>query len=767
MVIKQTRVAVILFTLLAIVGSFSLSVLIRQNAYADYAPTNGKCEDGSTPTKAEFAGVFTQCDDLTKKGASQTPSGNTDPNAVAGTDQADKTTDDDGTETCAIEKLGWILCPVIETSGKIGDQAFQFLAKNFLQTEPELVSSSGRGTRVAWELARNIANILFIAAFLIIILSQVTGRGLDNYGIKKLLPKLIVAAIAVNISYYICQLMVDLTNILGYEIQNFMVNTARQVTTSVVMPPQTGLIDNQTSGGSLGQIAAGVLGVAAVVWFLLPVLFLGVSTVVITCLVIIAILLLRKAFIVLLVVLSPIAFVAYLLPNTEKYFQKWLNMFWQLLLVFPIVGLLFGAGQLASAIILVSGSSRTIDATGTTSTTTTSKVGGGALSGTQITQSNQTTQSIYSDKGKKCIQVPRVDASGNVIAPASVKTCGDGSTPFMLGLVAAAIAVAPLIAVWAVLKGALSAAGNIGGKIAGAIQTAGNAANKQARRPEDALRKGAWQRYQTRALDKSRRTPGGRIMRGLHNMELRGARGESALEAAKAGNVVANPKNLAIAQQTATNKVAANSINQAIQQGVTSKGIETALGAGGKADAMSEALALAAAKERAERVKEHEQTFSDLTTEKISEAFGSAIKNGNLDQARALQNLLFQRGNDGMKVYRDHTQDLTVNSAGYAGGVMSDLKTNMLSNHGDVMGANKDFAMWAGGDGKSSLNSFTKNSATWEDMTVAKFAGMKHVQQEAAIANMSATKQAAFIAQLKGSVQHIDSISDNVRRIHL
>lgn len=725
------RVGLFFVSAVVFVSVLASSFTLAPTAYADgeYDPTNGKCDDGNAPT-------VDNPDTGEKRCAASTKDSN---------NKDEKTPTDDGTGTCAIEKLGWILCPVIETAGKVGDNAFQLLARNFLETEPELVASGESGTYIAWSLARNIANILFIAAFLIIILSQVTGRGLDNYGIKKLLPKLIIAAIAVNISYYICQLMVDLTNIIGYEVQNFMVSVARSVTVSVVMPPQTGLMDNQTANGSLATISVAVLSVAAVVWFLLPVLFLGVSTVVITCLVIIAILLMRKAFIVLLVVLSPIAFVAYLLPNTEKYFQKWLNMFWQLLLVFPIVGLLFGTGQLASAIVLVAGTT------------------------TKINTQSGNSKTFYSDNSGKCIQLPRVNnMTGKVESEAKVlTTCADRATPFMLGLVAAGIAVAPLLAVWSVLKGALSAAGAIGGKIGGAIQTAGNAANKQARRPEDALRKGAWQRYQTRALDKSKKTPGGRIMRGLHTMELYGARGESALEAAKAGNVVANPKNLAIAQQTATNKVAANSINQAIQQGVTSKGIETALGAGGKADAMSEALALAAAKERAERVKEHEQTFSDLTTEKISEAFGSAIKNGNLDQARALQNLLFQRGNDGMKVYRDHTQDLTVNSAGYAGGVMSDLKTNMLSNHGDVMGANKDFAMWAGGDGKSSLNSFTKNSATWEDMTVAKFAGMKHVQQEAAIANMSATKQAAFIAQLKGSVQHIDSISDNVRRIHL
>ena len=52
--------------------------------------------------------------------------------------------------------------------------------------------------------------------FLAIIISQLTGFGISNYGIKKMLPRLIIAAILVNLSIYICQIAVDLSNILGY-----------------------------------------------------------------------------------------------------------------------------------------------------------------------------------------------------------------------------------------------------------------------------------------------------------------------------------------------------------------------------------------------------------------------------------------------------------------------------------------------------------------------------------------------------------------------
>lgn len=400
---------------------------------------------------------------------SPTPAGAPITNPPPGTD-AGGTAGDGAPEediSCAIEKVGWILCPIIETVGKMGDQAFQFLSKNFLEVEAELVSSVGSvdgnksGTYYAWELARNMANIMFIAAFLIIILSQVTGRGIDNYGIKKTLPRLIIAAIAVNASFYICQAMVDLSNILGYEIQNFLVDVSREVSDVAAMPVQAG-IDNQTSNGTLGTIALWVLGATAVVWLLLPILLLGVTTVLVTCIVIIVILLLRKAFIVLLVVASPVAFVMYLLPNTEKYFKQWLGMFWKLLMVFPVVGLLFGGGQLASSIVLIAGTSGNTD------------------SSVYKTNTDQ----------EKCIQLPSstpqtVTAPGQNPVPvpntggASVGDCGTRSVPMMLGIVAAGIAVAPLLAVWAVLKAALQGMGSLGGKISGAVDTYTNKGGKK------------------------------------------------------------------------------------------------------------------------------------------------------------------------------------------------------------------------------------------------------------------------------------------------
>jgi len=61
---------------------------------------------------------------------------------------------------------------------------------------------SGQSTiREAWEMSRDAANLLFI--FIILVIAIATILGLETYGAKALLPKLIIAAILINFSFLI------------------------------------------------------------------------------------------------------------------------------------------------------------------------------------------------------------------------------------------------------------------------------------------------------------------------------------------------------------------------------------------------------------------------------------------------------------------------------------------------------------------------------------------------------------------------------------
>src|SRR5690606_15887341 len=86
----------------------------------------------------------------------------------------------------------------------------------------------------------------------------------------------------------------------------------------------------------------------AVLGFLIPFLFIALTSVI----TVVIILIMRQVLIILLVFISPLAFVALLLPNTEDYFKKWKSIFQTMLLLYPVVAVIFGASSLASQVVM-------------------------------------------------------------------------------------------------------------------------------------------------------------------------------------------------------------------------------------------------------------------------------------------------------------------------------------------------------------------------------------------------------------------------------
>lgn len=255
--------------------------------------------------------------------------------------------------TCAYEDLGWIICPVLTATAKAGDFAFSFMTQSFSQIEVGLFDSSS-GAQRAGATIRNIANVLFVAAFLFIVYSLITGRGIGNYNLKRLVPRFIVAVIFVQVSYFICQIMIDLSNVIGVSIQQILVDgVANQIGPSAMPLAEEMGRDSM----ALASITNGVVSQIDIAWPLLAPLASIVVAAAVICSVLIVVLIIRKVLVVALMIVSPLAFVAYLLPNTSEYFSRWLKMFVYTLLLFPVISLLIGAGQIVSASIIAAGAS--------------------------------------------------------------------------------------------------------------------------------------------------------------------------------------------------------------------------------------------------------------------------------------------------------------------------------------------------------------------------------------------------------------------------
>lgn len=250
--------------------------------------------------------------------------------------------------SCGIDGgLGWLICPVMTFVANINDAAYGAIS-GFLDIKPAILSSGDNsGAKQGWDFFRNIANAIFAVIFLWIIFSQISNVGVSNYGIKKILPRLIIGALLVNLSYYLCQIFVDLSNILGHTLKDALESGAGEIGTT------------SEAAGWGSAIAATIVGVGGVAAF--AALAIGIPTLAagfLAIMTVFIILVVRQAGIILLISMSPMAFAAWLLPNTEDLFKKWTKMFRGLLLVFPIISLLYGAGKLAGAVLA---SSATVD----------------------------------------------------------------------------------------------------------------------------------------------------------------------------------------------------------------------------------------------------------------------------------------------------------------------------------------------------------------------------------------------------------------------
>ncbi|MBR2766697.1 hypothetical protein IKD67_01245 [Candidatus Saccharibacteria bacterium] len=257
--------------------------------------------------------------------------------------------------------LGWIVCPILEWLSDAADNIYDEYVEPSLRIEPQLFTNDESSVEVAWDTFRNFANIVFVILLLAVIISQLTGVGIDNYGIKKALPKLIVAAILINLSYIICILAVDISNILGNSFQSLFKSLGDNLyLQSLSIEGQNIPLSNDSNSlmttgltgvGLLALLVGGGFAIFSNPAILLS-LFVSALGIVIAIFFLFILLSMREAAIIVLIVVSPLAFVAYILPNTKKLFDKWLSFFKGLLIVYPVCGLLVGSGNYVSRLLL-------------------------------------------------------------------------------------------------------------------------------------------------------------------------------------------------------------------------------------------------------------------------------------------------------------------------------------------------------------------------------------------------------------------------------
>ncbi len=341
---KNRLVRAVFGGLFAIMVMFAGIVPVTMPVYAEPISET----DGIHEVIDEITGDDTIEEDVTSE--------NTTTENTATTNTATESTPtENSAKSCqdSLGAIGWLVCP---TTGKISEAVDWLYEKieDILVINP-VEMKDGSPIYEIWKYMRGITNIVFIIFCLVMVYSQLTGVGITNYGLKKTLPKLIVAAILVNLSFVICSLAVDVSNIVGSGLRDVFTSVEESAVSSMNVSAGSGLrlseMYSTMAGGSAVALGAGMIAFeTGAIWMLIPTV-LGAIVAVVTGLVTIA---LRQAVVALLIMIAPLAIIAYMLPNTEQWFKKWKSLLTRMLVFYPMFSLLFGASSLAGFAIVAS-----------------------------------------------------------------------------------------------------------------------------------------------------------------------------------------------------------------------------------------------------------------------------------------------------------------------------------------------------------------------------------------------------------------------------
>ncbi|MDX1765644.1 MAG: hypothetical protein R3313_01680 [Candidatus Saccharimonadales bacterium] len=249
----------------------------------------------------------------------------------------------------------WLLCPIIDGLFRAVDVLYRGFIVPLLIIDPLTDSedpfSADATVYEIWNNFRILANVLFFIVFL----AAVFGQSLSSfsyfnaYEIRKIIPRLVLGIIGVQLSWYLVGFALDVFNVLGAGIRGLILAPIEGINFEV----------NLDFAGIWNEIAAavGIVGtttgiVLALQGGLLSGIPLVLFPIVMGVLLVVITLIARRLMVMVLIVIAPVAFVAWVLPNTEKIFKKWWEYFWKLMMMYPLIVALMASGELMAKIVV-------------------------------------------------------------------------------------------------------------------------------------------------------------------------------------------------------------------------------------------------------------------------------------------------------------------------------------------------------------------------------------------------------------------------------
>jgi hypothetical protein len=328
------------------------------------APTEPKSQ-ADCPANTTFhpAGTAGPASCITNEPKSQAdcPAGTTFTPGKAGSAGVEKNTcatppDDAGNdgpqlecEISILNPLTWLICPLVTAAQNavegLNDGINTMMNINTGKDSAfDTSGETGKHYQTAWNSFRVIATSIIIIGGLLMIISQAAGlEVLDAYTVRKTLPRLLVAAIFITLSWYLVAFLIQLSNDVGNSVRAIIYTPFKDIGSGTITLKQDGSLVAGLVGGAalyaIGPLALGTFALSALV-------AVGVGFV---------ILVVRKLIILLLIIVAPLAIACYVLPNTQKGWTLWKDTLTSMLVVFPIISAFIAIGRVFAIISYTSG----------------------------------------------------------------------------------------------------------------------------------------------------------------------------------------------------------------------------------------------------------------------------------------------------------------------------------------------------------------------------------------------------------------------------
>lgn len=200
-------------------------------------------------------------------------------------------------------------------------------------TNNDLLSKSLEDT---WITLRNVILGLLTLAILIIALANILHIQPEKYSLQVMIPKLFITIFMTIFSFAIATFLLDLVQ----SLQSLMMDEfAALWTTGVWYESYTKF--SSSIGASLGATIQ--------VEILIPVAIIGTILILLSGVALMLLLIIRIFMIYVLIAISPVAFMANLLPFTEKYYSQWWSEYMKWLWQGPVILLVMYIGAVILA----------------------------------------------------------------------------------------------------------------------------------------------------------------------------------------------------------------------------------------------------------------------------------------------------------------------------------------------------------------------------------------------------------------------------------